>query len=223
MPKLLTDFQKQALKEIGKSELSRHFVWSGGTCLSSQYLYHRESQDLDFLSKDLFPDEYILSQIKDIAKNLGVKKIEEQKKFNRYQFWLKKNKDILKLEFVFYPFINIKKPKKLKEFNINVESIEDILTNKTHAIFERAEPKDVFDFYYILQKEKIKFSLIFEWVKKKFGTEIDPVLLTSKILRGTEKLNGIKPLIFKEELFQPDKIKKYFESEINVYLKRKIK
>ena len=223
MPKLLTDFQEQALKEIGESELSRHFVWSGGTCLSSQYLYHRESHDLDFLSKDLLPDKYVLSNIKKIAKNLKVKEIEEQKRFNRHQFWFKRGRENLKIEFVYYPFSDIKKPKELKKFNVKIESIEDILTNKAHAILERTEPKDTFDFYCITEKEKIKLPMIFKWVKKKFGTEIDPVLFIGRFLEGAERLNEIKPLVFKKELYQPDKIKKYFRKETQNYLKNKIK
>lgn len=222
MPKLLTNFQKEVLKEVGRNELSTYFVWSGGTALSYQYLCHRESYDLDFLSKDLFPDDYILSQIKKIAKNLKINKIEEQKKLNRHEFWFRKDKKELKVEFVFYPFSNIKIPKKIKEFNIKIDSIQDILTNKAHALFERAEPKDVFDFYCILQKEKINFFLVLKWVKKKFGVEIDPVLLTGKILEGTERLAEIKPLLLKKELYQPEKIKKYFERDIQSYLKNKI-
>lgn len=84
MPKTLTGFQRKVLKEIGESELSRFFIWSGGTALSYRYLHHRLSADLDFMSQDLFPDDYLLSQIKKIAKNLRIKKIEEQKKFNRH-------------------------------------------------------------------------------------------------------------------------------------------
>ena len=223
MPETLTDFQKEVLKEIGKSELADHFVWFGGTALSYQYLNHRESYDLDFFSKDLFPGEYLLTQVKKIAKNLRIKKIEEQKKFNRHEFWFKKNKKILKIEFVFYPFPDVKKSKRIKEFNIKINSIEDILANKAHALFERAEPKDVFDFYCILVKEKIKFFLVFKWIKKKFGVEIDPVLLTSKIFEGAERLPEIKPLIFKKEFYRLDKIKKYFEKETQNYLRKKIK
>ncbi|PIY88945.1 MAG: hypothetical protein COY73_02425, partial [Candidatus Nealsonbacteria bacterium CG_4_10_14_0_8_um_filter_37_14] len=69
---ILTNFQKRALKEIGKSELSRFFVWSGGTALSFYYLQHRLSVDLDFMSQDLFRDEYLLTELRKIAKNLGV-------------------------------------------------------------------------------------------------------------------------------------------------------
>lgn len=222
MVKILTNFQKEFLKELGKSELSKYFIWSGGTALSWKYLRHRKSYDLDFLSKDLLLDEYILSQVKKIAKNLKVKKIEEQKKFNRHEFWLK-NKETIRIEFVFYPFHSIKKSVRLAEFNIKIDSIEDILANKTHAIFERNEPKDIFDIYCILQKRKTKFLAILKWVRKKFGVEIDPVLLTSKILEGAARLSKIKPLILKKEFYEPNKIKEYFEKEAQEYLRRKIK
>lgn len=223
MLKILSPFQEKVLKEIGQSKLSSFFIWSGGTALAYHYLEHRKSYDLDFLAKDLVPDDYLLVDVQKIAKNLKIKKIEEQKKFNRYEFWFKKEKENLKIEFVFYPFPNIKKPKKLKQFNIKIDSIEDILTNKAHAIFERAEPKDVFDFYCILQKKKIDFLLTLKWVKKKFGTEIDPVLLTSKILEGASRLLAIRPQILKEEFFRPNKIKEYFKNKAEEYLKEKIK
>ncbi len=220
MAKILTNFQKDALKEIGKSDLSCHFIWSGGTALAHQYLQHRLSQDLDFFSQDLFPDEYLLNEILKVSKNLKIKKIEEHKKFNRYEFWLNKNKSVLKVEFVFYPFPDIKKPKKNKEFNLKIDSIEDILTNKAHTIFERNEPKDVFDFYCILKKKKNKISIVLKWVEKKFGVEIDPVLFNSKILEGAEKLNQIKPLILKKEFYNSDKIKKYFTLQATEYLRK---
>lgn len=222
MDRFLTDFQKKVLKELGKTNLAKFFIWSGGTALSYYYLQHRKSFDLDFMSTDLFPDEFILGEIKKIFQNLEIKKIEEQKIYNRHNFWLKKDNETLKLEFVFYPFPNIRKTQKLEEFNIKIDSIEDILTNKMHAIFERSEPKDVFDFYCILKKKKIKLKLVFNWVKKKFGVEIDPVLFAGKILEGADKLNKIKPLIAIKELYQPDKIKKYFEQEAQKYLKKKI-
>ncbi len=222
MDRFLTNFQKEILKQVGKTELSKSFIWSGGTALSYYYLQHRESFDLDFMSADLFPDEFILGEIRKLSENLKIKKIEEQKIYNRHNFWLSKNNKILKLEFVFYPFSSIKKAKKLEEFNVRIDSIEDILTNKMHAIFERSEPKDVFDFYCILEKEKIKLKIVFSWVKKKFGVEIDPVLFIAKVLEGADKLNEIKPLIALKKLYKPDKIKEYFEQEAQRYLKTKI-
>ncbi len=221
MPEILTLFHKKVLAEIGKGELSKYVVWSGGTALSHKYLQHRCSYDLDFMSKDLLPDDYILLQIKKIAENLRINNIEEQKRFNRHQFWLTKGKKTLKIEFVFYPFFDIKKPKRDKAFNVRVDSIEDILTNKIHAIFERIEPKDIFDLYCILQKTKTQFPLSLKWVKKKFGVEIDPVLLSSRILEGAVRMKEIKPLILKKNNL--DKINEFFEKGAHEYLKRKIK
>jgi len=220
MNKFLTDFQKEVLKEIGNTELAKSFIWSGGTALSYYYLQHRESFDLDFMSTDLLPDEFILGEIKKIAKNLKIKEIEEQKIYNRHNFWLIKDKKTLKLEFVFYPFSSIRKSKKVEEFNIRIDSLEDILTNKMHAIFERSEPKDVFDFYCILNKKKISLNIIFNWVKKKFGVTIDPVIFMAKALEGADRLNEIKPL-FKSN-YDLKEIKTLFEKQAQEYLKKKI-
>lgn len=223
MVKILTNFQKEFLKEIGKSKLNDYFLWSGGTALSYYYLQHRLSLDLDFLSKDLLPDEYLLNEVLGIIKDLKIKKVEEQKRFNRHEFWLKRNRETIRIEFVYYPFPDIRNPKKFPEFDMKIDSIEDILTNKTHAIFERAEPKDIFDLYCIYQREKMKFPTSLRWVKKKFGVEIDPVILVSKILEGATKLEDIRPLILKKEFFRPKRIKGYFEKEAQSYLKKKIK
>jgi len=219
---ILTNFQRSALKEIGKSELSCYSVWSGGTALSFYYLQHRLSEDLDFMSQDLFRDGYLLAKLREIAGSLHISNIEEQIKFNRHEFWLKKGKEVLKIEFVFYPFPSIKPPKKLKEFNIRIDSIEDMLANKTHAAYERSEPKDVFDIYCILLTNKIDFFKIFKLVEKKFGVKIDPVLFVSNILKGAKKLEEIKPLILRKKFFKPRFIQDYFQKEAEIYLKKKI-
>ncbi len=220
--KILTEFQKKVLKEIGESKRSRFFTWSGGTALSSYYLQHRLSIDLDFMSQDSFRDEYLLVKIRRIAKNLNIKSIEEHKKLNRQEFWLKKNKEILKIEFVFYPFPYIRPPQKLKEFNIRIDSIEDMLANKAHTAYERYEPKDIFDIYCILRMKKIDFFKIFKLVKKKFGVKIDPVLFISNVLSGAEKLKEIMPMVLKKKFFKPSSIKNYFQRKAEIYLKKKI-
>jgi len=221
MNQFLNAFQKKFLLEFGKSELSKYFYWSGGTALSYFYLQHRFSEDLDFLSQDLMPDEYILAQIKNLAEKIRIEKIEQKKEFNRNEFIFKKRNKFLRIEFVYYPFPNLKKLKQVKEFKIKIDSLEDIATNKTYAIFERSEPKDVFDLYWILKKQKIRFLLFFKWVEKKFGVEIDPVIFVSKAFEGISSLERIKPLC-KKEFYKPKKIKDYFQAKAQDYLRRKI-
>ncbi len=220
--KILTVFQKNVLAEIGKSQLSRFLVWSGGTALAFYYLQHRFSSDLDFMSQELLRSDYLLIEIKNIAQNLQIQSIKSQKRLNRQEYWLQKKQEILKTEFVFYPFPFIKAPKKLKEFNLKIDSLEDMITNKVHAAYERSEPKDAFDIYCILQTRKIGFLQTFKWVKKKFGVEIDPVLFTSRLLQGVEKLEEIKPLVLKKEFFKVSAIQDYFQQEAKTYLRKKI-
>lgn len=223
MQEVLNNFQRDFLKTLGKTELSRYFLWSGGTALSFYYLKHRLSFDLDFFSQELLPDDYLLLQIKKIFSELKVKKFEEIKKLNRYEFFFNRDKEKLKVELVFYPFPYIKPPQKIKEFNIKIDSLEDILTNKAHTIFERYEPKDIFDFYCILKMKKFKFEKVFAWLKKKFGGEIDPVLFVSRLLRGLENFKLIKPIIIRKDLYQPREIEKFFKEETEKFLRKKLK
>lgn len=226
MPKqknILNNFQKSALKELGKSELAKHFYWSGGTALAYGYLQHRFSEDLDFMSQELLPEDYLFQLVKNLSGNLKIKKIEQKKIYNRGEFIFYKNNQSLKLEFVYYPFKNYKKTRLLKEFNVRISSLEDIAINKIHALYERSEPKDIFDLYWILAKSKLNLKFLIKGVEKKFGVEIDLALFIVKTINTIEKLDGIQPLIFKKFLCQKEKMRKYFQNEANRYLKKYIK
>lgn len=223
MAKILTPFQKEFLKVFGESKLKNFFIWSGGTALSFYYLQHRLSEDLDFLSQELLPGDYFISEFLEITKKMNIEKIEERKQFNRHIFWIAKKKEVLKTEFVFYPFPFIDRPKKIKKFKIKIDSLKDILTNKTHALYERVEPKDVFDIYCILKEKKISFLQIFKWVKKKFGVEIDPVFFSAKCFEAASQLKDLRPIILKKDLFSLQEIQKFFQASAEKYLKKKIK
>lgn len=222
MKNLLNPIQKKFLAAFQKSELSKHFYWSGGTLLSSYYLHHRFSEDLDFFSEDLFPDDYLAGQILDLKNKAGAKKMDEQKRLNRHQlvFWY--GKDSLKVEFVYYPFQAIASRKKLADFGITIDSLKDIAANKIHAAFERSEPKDIFDIYWIMHKGKFSFKDVFPWVEKKFGARLDPVSLIAKILDRIPSLEKIRPLVFNKSFLQPKKMKEYFGKEANKFLRKNL-
>lgn len=222
---ILNNLQKSFLKKLGEGELAKSYVWSGGTALAYLYLQHRLSYDLDFLSLDLVPDRELLINIRRIAKELRITKIEERSKFNRREFFLKRGRkrENLRVEFVYYPFPPIKKQRPISEFRMRVDSLEDMATNKTLAVFERSEPKDAFDLYWILQEKQIKFLTLFKWVEKKFGLTIDPVMFTSEALKEADRLQEIQPLVLKRKFYQPRKIKQYFLQAPQEYLKKKIK
>jgi hypothetical protein len=54
-------------------------------------LHHRKSKDLDFFREKPFSYNQIIGFIRDLKEKLKLKKIEEKKIFNRWEFFLLKN------------------------------------------------------------------------------------------------------------------------------------
>lgn len=223
MKKILTPIQKKFLRAFQKSELSRHFYWTGGTLLASHYLHHRFSEDLDFFSDELFFDEYMATQFLGLKKATGAKKMSEIKRLNRQQLIFEYGRQQLKVEFVYFPFPVLEKHILLPEFKIAADSLKDLAANKLHACFERSEPKDIFDLYQIIKKERYVFMKLFSLVEKKFGVSFDPVTTVSKILKNIPTLQHLRPLVLNKNLLQPETIKEFFEEEGITFLKKKIR
>lgn len=216
----LNALQKKFLRAFKENELSKHFYWTGGTLLAHHYLQHRLSEDLDFFSDELFFDEYMAAQIASLKHKTGAKKVFATKRQNRQQLVFEYVSSSLKVEFVYFPFPSLAKRIQLPEFGITVDSLKDLAANKTHAAFERSEPKDVFDLYWILKKGSISLKEAVRLVEKKLGVEIDPVALVAKITHSIALLEKIRPLITDKSLFQPKKIAQFFQEEAFRYLKR---
>jgi predicted nucleotidyltransferase component of viral defense system len=53
------------------------------------------------------------------------------------------------------------------EGNIQVDSLENIGSNKVLTIFGRRDTKDFIDLYFILQKSKLKFDYLYNLATKK--------------------------------------------------------
>lgn len=223
MQKLLTPLQRKALLIFQKSKLNTDFYWTGGTLLSYHYLQHRDSEDLDFFSDQLFFDDYMASEFLIIKKILNAQKMHERKHLNRNQLVFECGKQSLKMEFVYFPFPPLAKHIRLPEFGIAADSLKDIAVNKLHASFQRSEPKDIFDLYWIIKKGHFKFLDLFKWFEKKFGSTIDPVTYAAKIISDIPLLDKLRPLIRNKKFFQPELMKSFFETEALTYLKKKIK
>lgn len=175
------------------------------------------------MSKKLLPSDFLLTEIKKIASNLKISKIEQRKIYNRDEFIFYKGRQAIKLEFIYYPFSSLKPAQSISDFKIKVESQEDIATNKVHSVFERSEPKDIFDLYCLIKKCKFSFSLLFKWVERKFGVGIDSVIFASRALKAIDNLKKIKPLLIKKSLYNLKKMRRFFEKEALEYLRKKIK
>ena len=207
----LTSIQRKVLNLFKKSSLKDKFYWTGGTLLSSLYLHHRQSKDLDFFSNSPFSYQEIISFIKQIKEDLSLKKIEQKKIFDRWEFFLH-NKSKIRIEFVLYDYPKLKSRKKWQ--GILVDSLDDIATNKVMAFFDRNDPKDLFDLYFLLTKKKYKVRKLLKMVEKKFGVEFSESSFWSESHKALKDLDNLRPLLMTKSSKERDKIikkvKNYF-------------
>jgi predicted nucleotidyltransferase component of viral defense system len=221
----LSKLQADALRFFGRDEFAKNFYWTGGTLLSWQYLKHRDSVDLDFFSDDLFLEEQYLLFIKRLKKNLRLSRISLKQEMNRRQYLLARGNDNIKLELVYFPFPALYKRNKTREFSVKIDSLADLMTNKTLAAYQRNEPKDIYDLYFCLSKKLRGISLpkLLSNVEKKFEIAIEPVLFLAKANELADQLDAIRPLLFHESGNVGLQVKKFFQKIFDLIAKKKIK
>lgn len=206
---LLTKPQQIIFDEVSKDKYLRsNFYLTGGTALSAFYLNHRESEDLDFFSEKPYNNLFVLERVTKWAQKYKAKleqrSVEDLQIFNLT--FRKDNKT--KVDFSSYPYIRIKKGKKVQ--GIDIDSKIDIAINKLLTINQRTEVKDFVDLYFLLKK----FSLwdLVDGVKIKFGLKLEPVMIGSNFLKvdGFEVLPEMRMPLQLQELqdFFKDQAKK---------------
>src|SRR3989338_2251781 len=151
---MLNNWQTKFLQVFAKSRHAEFFYFTGGTMLTEVYLSHRLSEDLDFFSDTPFGYSDVAGFVELFAKKSGIKDIEAQVLFDRRLFFLRKGKESLKLEFTYFPHPRIGRRQVWPNYKINIDSLEDLTANKMLACFDRREPKDIFDLYFIFDKQK---------------------------------------------------------------------
>jgi len=220
----ITSLQKKVLDLFSKFPLKNKFYWTGGTLLSFFYLHHRQSKDLDFFSDKPFDYNQIIGFIRNLKKQLKLKEIEEKKIFDRWEFFLH-DKEELRMEFVFYDHPKIKSRKKWQ--GIFIDSLEDIAANKVIALFDRNDPKDLVDLYFLLVKNKFKVKTLLRLVEKKFGVKLTKGSFWSESFKSFKDLKKVSLLLItktkKEKQKIINEIKDYFTSRSAEYLWKKLK
>lgn len=197
---ILTDDQKKAIELFVESDIASEFYLAGGTALAEFYLQHRYSDDLDFFTENKeFPQLQVESLVKKIKEEIGATEITYRRLYDRRIFFLKKDNDVLKMEFSYYPFSHINNVS--NKDGLRVDSLEDIASGKFMAMIDRIEPKDFVDLYFIFQETEVSLEKLLKLVEKKFEFKIDPVVLGSEFakIKMVDKLpRMIKPLTMKE-------------------------
>lgn len=216
----MTPLQEKTLELFKKSSLSKHFYWTGGTALAILYLNHHQSRNLDFFSDSPVNYDEIIRFIRLLKKQLKLKELKEKKIFDRWEFILK-NREELRLEFVYYDHPKLKPRKKWQ--GIYVDSLDDIAANKLMAFFDRNDPKDLIDIYFILTKGGWRINRLLKLAEKKFGVKIEEGSVWSEAFKSLKDLNQLQPLLIgkpREVKKTLEKAKDYFISLSQQYLKR---
>ena len=147
----LTSEQLLAINVLAQSDLKDKFYWSGGTLLSHVYLHHRKSVDIDFFSDEHFGLEKLVVWADNFCNVAKFSEYEERRIHDRNEFIFKKKDYSLRVEFVYYN--HTKKPinrNREKYEGVYIDSLEDIAANKFFAFFDRSEPKDLLDLYFLI-------------------------------------------------------------------------
>ncbi len=180
--KILTDTQEKFLDLAAREKyLCKNFYFTGGTPLCAFYLFHRLSEDIDLFSEREINLLSIRAFIGKVQRELKLKKVDYRQFLGLHSFQLFfPNKEILKIDFNYYPFPRIEKGTMFK--NIQVDSIYDIAVNKVHTISMQPRARDFIDIFFIIQEKKYSFYDLLMKAKAKFDWNIDPIQLGSRLL-----------------------------------------
>jgi len=183
---ILNKYQKKFLELIAKEKyFTQRFYLTGGTALAEFYLRHRISEDLDFFSEKEVNPVPIIRFLKEKAKILNLEKYDTRRIRGLYTFFLHfKDKNILKVDFSYYPFPRIEKG--VKFGNLKINSIYDIGVDKVHTVVLQPRARDFIDIYFIVKEKNYDFYDLLMKAKAKFDWDITPLELGTRLLEASK-------------------------------------
>ena len=203
---ILSTLQIDILKFLAKQRIIQdQFYFGGGTVLSECYLHHRLSEDLDFFSDTEFDPQQIAILAKKLKQNFPIKNIEYRQQFHRNLYFFEfPAKEIIKMEFTYFPFERI--DGRGRFMDISIDSLLDISVNKLHTIIMQPRSRDFIDLYLVLKKKLWGLEELLKYVRIKYDTSVDYAHLGKQFLLVSDVKdypNMIIPL-------PPEKWKKFF-------------
>ena len=164
--KVLTSLQEEFIRFFAATPLKDSFFLTGGTALSAFYLEHRISEDMDFFTEEEGQVPQVLSVLQEIVSKLNAQ-LEIKRSFRSYlEVFLTQEKGILRCDFALDSPYRLEKKIFKQEYGIYVDNVLDISCNKLSALYDRGDPKDFVDVYFI-DREVIPFERLVEKAKRK--------------------------------------------------------
>lgn len=187
--------QKQFLDLVLQNDdILKNFYLSGGTALSSWYLHHRESYDLDFFSNQPFDGEKIAQWIKLHENKLEYQAVSVNDDFGFYMFMFRySDNSRFKVDFSHYTSKRITKGMNWK--GLDIDSMYEIAINKAHTIRTRPRERDYIDLYCILKQTNWTIDKLFSDADKKFEITMDSLQVGKNFLKAVEIIDYPKMLV----------------------------
>jgi hypothetical protein len=150
---LLTPLQRKLLHRIGKTPLRDDFFLTGGTALAALYVHHRYSVDLDLFTENPAAVAQVPPIMQRIASGLDLE-ITFTRTLGTFLEAFVTSPDGERVEFDFAQDSPYRlEPTRLEpELDLWVDNPTDIACNKLSALFDRAEPKDFVDVFFVVQE-----------------------------------------------------------------------
>lgn len=205
MSLILSEGQRYIL-DLLPAGLKERFVFGGGTALAEHYLSHRRSEDLDFFALNR-KQPVRLVEIEGILKNAGFEIDSVNKLFDRCIYGIRIHDELIKTEFVPLYFPRLQAPTECLEFNLKVESLQDLAANKIMAMSERFEIKDFVDIYAISRHAGWPFLDMIKFAEAKEALPYRYTVHISRIFAYREELNQIRYI----EPFDVDQILEFYK------------
>lgn len=150
MHPVLTPFQEEILRALAPTGIGETFILTGGTALSAFYLQHRFSEDLDFFTSDEAAITLVRPALERSAGVLGAR-VEYSRVYATFLDCriFRPDGDSVRVDFAVDQPYRLEPPASHPEYGIRVDGSLDIACNKLSALFDRHEPKDFVDVFFV--------------------------------------------------------------------------
>jgi len=152
---ILTPLQKDLLQAFAETEESDLFYLSGGTALAECYLMHRNSRDLDLFTVEEENIGYMGDRFQKKLKEKSIEAEPIRKLKSFYEIMTRKAGQECPIHLALDSPFRFEEPKE-KLLGVKIDTLIDIATNKLLTLFNRAEPRDFIDVFFLIKE---KFSL----------------------------------------------------------------
>jgi len=194
------------LKELMSLPPLQSFSLVGGTALALRF-GHRNSIDLDLFYHEKFDHPLVVEALETNFRHRFVYKQQHT------QFGIFCYIDEIKVDFVHFPHALIADIE--EEEGVRFYSIADISAMKIQAILGRAQKKDFWDLYELLQHYPLQ--QLIDWHKQKYTSQMLAISIPHAITYFADADESDTPVTFKGQTWEV--IKKGISRKVSDYLK----